>query len=715
MKSKKLKQMPFFLTMPYWRSTISSISLSVYKIMDIYGCRLFNITLAALSLGIFAPLFIVRMLIAKIRTGYIFERNQLIGQHRLPFIKFTFADPSIGQTLPVLFNIIRGDMNFAGPRPLSIQEANQITPIALIRFKVKPGLYSIYQLRNQMGIAYQTEMATDSEFVHTETFLGNLGIILRSLLHFSFREKKHLPMPQTINLFNVPIMNTTIAETIDYIIHQAQQDEPITLAFVNADCLNIAYKNQLYKQVLQKTTRVLADGSGIRLACRFLKVQLCDNVNGTDLFPQLCEKLTKTSISIYLLGGFPKVAQMAADHMQKQHIGLKIAGTQHGYYAKIEEPQLIENINQSGAQILLVAFGAPKQELWIDQHRHQLKPTICIGVGGLFDFYSERILRRAPLWMRELGLEWLWRLLQESARLWQRYLIGNPLFLYRVWKQIYATQTNPIDSIPIINQSVIKDDSLATIINETQNDMHIHSALRSPTTCIHDLEGKCQQEGNLFTPLTALWQHWRIRFIVLGGRMSKRLFDIIISAILLLIFSPVLLSTMLAIYIISPGPSFFNQIRVGKNGKLFKMYKFRSMYMDAEARKAALLKKNEMQGGVLFKMKNDPRVTPVGRFIRKYSVDEIPQLWNVLIGEMSLVGPRPALPYEVEQYTPYQRQRLGVTPGITCIWQVSGRSEIPFPRQVEMDLEYIATQSFYGDIVLLLKTIPAVLKGRGAY
>lgn len=702
------------LTAQYWRPTILSFYLLIYKIMDKYGCRLFNALLALFSLVIFAPLFIVRMLIAKMRTGYIFEKTQFIGQYRIPFVKFTFADPSIGQTLPVLFNIIRGDMNFAGPRALILQEANQIKPINLARFKVKPGLYSTYRLRFQVGIAYQTEWVTDNEFVHTETFLGNLGIILRSLLHFSFKEKKQLPMPPTIQLFDIPIVNTTMVKTIDYIIEQAQQNHPTTLAFVNADCLNIAYKNLQYKQVLQKVSRVLPDGSGVRLGCRFLQMQLCDNVNGTDLFPQLCEKLANTSISIYLLGGFLNVARIAADNMQKKHPGLKIAGTQHGYYAKMEEAKIIEMINQTGAQILLVAFGAPKQELWIDQHRHQLKPTVCIGVGGLFDYYSERI-PRAPLWMRELGLEWVWRLLQEPTRLWQRYLVGNPLFLYRIWKQKRISQTK-VDTLEIhLNQSPVKNKSLLIINHETQSEMHIHSTLQTSINCIHDLEGKCKKSGNIFTPFTAVWQHWRVKSIVLGGRISKRLFDTIVAAILLLLFCPLLLSTMIAIYVTSPGPAFFNQIRVGKNGQLFKMYKFRSMYMNAEARKAALLKKNEMKGGILFKIKNDPRITPVGRFIRKYSIDEIPQLWNVLIGEMSLVGPRPALPHEVEQYTPYQRQRLAVTPGITCIWQVSGRSEIPFSRQVEMDLEYIATQSFFGDISLLLKTIPAVLKGRGAY
>lgn len=196
---------------------------------------------------------------------------------------------------------------------------------------------------------------------------------------------------------------------------------------------------------------------------------------------------------------------------------------------------------------------------------------------------------------------------------------------------------------------------------------------------------------------------------------TKRIFDVTVVLMALLLVSPILMVVALLIRLDSKGPIFFSQVRVGKNGQRFKMYKFRSMYINADQRKFELMAHNEMQGGVLFKMKGDPRVTRVGRFIRKYSIDELPQLWNVVIGDMSLVGPRPPLLIEVEQYTPYQQRRLSVTPGLTCIWQVSGRSEIPFVKQVELDLEYIATQSFWNDMRLLLKTVPAVLKAHGAY
>ena len=195
----------------------------------------------------------------------------------------------------------------------------------------------------------------------------------------------------------------------------------------------------------------------------------------------------------------------------------------------------------------------------------------------------------------------------------------------------------------------------------------------------------------------------------------KRIMDIILSVMALLLGSPIFLITALLVKITSPGPIIFSQVRVGKYGRHFKFYKFRSMYIDAEARKAELLKHNESGDGVIFKMKHDPRITPIGRFIRKFSVDELPQLFNVILGDMSLVGPRPPLPSEVRTYSLEERKRLNITPGITCLWQVSGRSELPFSKQIALDKEYIASRSAWKDFLILLKTIPAILTGKGAW
>ena len=197
--------------------------------------------------------------------------------------------------------------------------------------------------------------------------------------------------------------------------------------------------------------------------------------------------------------------------------------------------------------------------------------------------------------------------------------------------------------------------------------------------------------------------------------IGKRALDILASGAGLLVLSPFFIILAVMIRVESHGPVLFSQTRIGRRGRSFRCWKFRSMYIDAEERKAALMADNEMAGGTTFKMKRDPRITRIGRFIRKASIDELPQLWNVFIGDMSLVGPRPPVPAEVVLYSARHRQRLSVKPGITCIWQVSGRSDIPFEQQVELDIEYIAKRTLWFDIKLLLATVPAVLLARGAY
>lgn len=198
--------------------------------------------------------------------------------------------------------------------------------------------------------------------------------------------------------------------------------------------------------------------------------------------------------------------------------------------------------------------------------------------------------------------------------------------------------------------------------------------------------------------------------------MFKRMLDIALVLPALLLLTPLFLLIALAIKLHDRGPVLFWQQRVGRHGKLFRFPKFRSMCINAEAVKAALVAENQHGSeGVTFKMKRDPRITGIGRLIRRTSMDELPQLWCVLCGDMSLVGPRPPLTDEVSHYTMSERERLSVTPGLTCIWQVNGRSEIPFPEQVRMDIDYIQNRSVGGDVKLLAKTLPAVIRGRGAY
>lgn len=194
----------------------------------------------------------------------------------------------------------------------------------------------------------------------------------------------------------------------------------------------------------------------------------------------------------------------------------------------------------------------------------------------------------------------------------------------------------------------------------------------------------------------------------------KRTMDIVCSGLAILVLSPVLLIIAIAVRS-DGGPAFYSQVRLGKNGKEFRIYKFRSMCINADSPEmlAKLAALNEMDGPA-FKIKNDPRITKVGHFIRRTSLDELPQLFNIFLGDMSIVGPRPPLVSEVAQYTDYQRQRLLVKQGLTCYWQCSGRNNINFDEWVELDLKYIRERSLWTDIKIILKTIPAVLSGDGA-
>lgn len=207
---------------------------------------------------------------------------------------------------------------------------------------------------------------------------------------------------------------------------------------------------------------------------------------------------------------------------------------------------------------------------------------------------------------------------------------------------------------------------------------------------------------------------WR-RVIALSNGL-KRLVDVVGSLAAIVLLSPVFLFTALAIKWEDRGPILFKQMRVGERGRLFPMWKFRSMVVNADAIKADLTAANQHGAdGVTFKMKDDPRITRIGKWIRKLSVDEFPQFFNVLRGEMSLVGPRPPVPKEVALYKARHLRRLRAKPGITCLWQIGGRAEIDFEGQVRLDLQYIQSQGFWSDLWILLKTVPAVLFGKGAY
>jgi N-acetylglucosaminyldiphosphoundecaprenol N-acetyl-beta-D-mannosaminyltransferase len=396
--------------------------------------RLLDLLLAMSLIGLLAPVLFARALVGIVQAGRVFASVERVGRFRTPFWRHVFAGSAPGAGLAVLFNILKGDLAFAGPRALKPEEAEALPGHAGVRFRARPGLFSPHALRRKTGIAYDDEAELDKDFYYGETARGNAGLVARAAIGSLLAGGGDRSMPRHFTLLGVSIVNTTLREAIDFIVARVRDDASSLVAFVNPDCLNIACKHEEYHGVLERAACVWPDGIGINLGCRMLGLSLRENVNGTDMFPRLCERAVEENLSLYLLGARPGIARKTADTMRARYPGLGIAGTRDGYFRPEEEDSVIETINASGADILLAAFGAPRQELWLARHQARLRPRVLMGVGGLFDFYSGSI-PRAPIWMREVGLEWTWRLMQEPGRMWRRYLVGNPLFLYRVYRQ----------------------------------------------------------------------------------------------------------------------------------------------------------------------------------------------------------------------------------------------------------------------------------------
>ena len=468
-----------------------------------------------------------------------------------------------------------------------------------------------------------------------------------------------------VEVVGYEIENTTVAGAAGQLVAAAMSRTRTTVAFLNAHCVNTAAKDPSYARVLAGATVRYADGSGMAIAARMAGHALVDNVNGTDLLPRLASDAAQAGLSLYLLGGREGVASGAAEALRERHPALKIAGAAHGYFERgsADESQAIARVNVSGADILLVGLGVPQQDVWLSVNRNVLVPPVRLGVGGLFDFFAGRV-SRAPPRLRGAGLEWIWRLYQEPERLWRRYLVGNLAFLLHASRQALFTRTHPT----------------------------------RPAMVWHPRARRRERHALAFRRLS-----------------GKRLLDVIATSIGLTVLLPVFAASAIAIACDTPGPVFYRQERVGLNGRPFSMVKFRSMVVEADTLHAALQGAVASAHDIRFKAKVDPRVTRVGRFIRRWSLDELPQLWNVLVGDMSLVGPRPALPCEVSHYGAEDRDRLLAMPGITGSWQVQGRADIDFVGQVALDRDYVRRSSMRLDLAILLRTLPAIVQGRGAY
>ena len=331
---------------------------------------------------------------------------------------------------------LKGNFNLVGPAPILQSKAITLGSRIGSRLSVAPGLIHPYSLKLRAGIAHQDELETSAYFAEQSSDVRRMQLIGTFLMQRLFgHQPKNVEHSRRFNLFGVTLHAVKMKEAVNQVVESLRDGSASKrkFAFVNADCANQYFKNKAYKKTLTKFDAVFPDGVGVRIAANWLGSQIPNNVNGTDMFPLLCEELQTQGRSIYLLGAKPEVVEKLAGLMALRYPNLKIAGYHDGYSMQHDPDQLLAKINASAPDLLLVAMGAPQQEHWINTHMPDLNVKAAMGVGGLFDFYSGHV-SRAPEFLREMSLEWVWRLAVQPLDKGSRYLIGNPLFLYRVMK-----------------------------------------------------------------------------------------------------------------------------------------------------------------------------------------------------------------------------------------------------------------------------------------
>ncbi len=378
--------------------------------------------------------------------------SQYLGCDNRIFTRWqiNFSDTFLGRLLErtgicawlVLLNILKGEMAWVGHQPIGANSEEDYLPALA---KVRPGLISIWAMRRRTAVDFGSERDADLEYLRLRGLRHDFGLILRALLVI------WMPAPRAasegrICVGDVSFDNVNMAQAVARISQMMDGTTAQQVSFVNPACVNIAAHDRGYRRLLGRAAMVLPDGIGIKIAADLLGVPLKQNVNGTDLFPRLCEMFEKRGASVFLLGGQPGVADRVADVISERWPQLRIAGIRDGFFTLIQEGEVAAEVSASGADVVLVARGVPMQDVFIDRHLHQLGVKVAIGVGGLFDFVSGRI-NRAPAWMRDSGLEWIYRLMQEPSRMWRRYLVGNFTFLGRIALQRLGLRARANDEL----------------------------------------------------------------------------------------------------------------------------------------------------------------------------------------------------------------------------------------------------------------------------
>lgn len=437
---------------PHHPTTSSFEQATPRKDAALRGMDLLIATLAALPLALIFPLVLTAALRARRQTERCWGAHSRAFDRVRWHLGFAWSDRMLRALgthhWPTLWHILRGDMAWVGPRARPLAEGPRAT------VAVRPGVLGLHRLRQATAVDFMSEAESDAHYTQMRGVAFDLRLLLLSAWHAAVNPShRHAnPMTPRVRFADVWVDNLDMEGALNEVMQCITEGRSTQISFVNPDCINIAARNPAYRQDLAASSMVFPDGIGMKLASRWLNTPLRQNLNGTDFFPRLCDRLnaltSPSGTRLYLLGARQSVVDRVAEVIAQRWPELIVVGARHGYVESFEEAAVARDIRESGAQLLLVAMGAPLQEAFIARNRHRLGACVAMGVGGLFDFVAGRI-SRAPQWMRDAGFEWVWRLMQEPGRMWRRYLVGNLLFLARIMAQKLSS-TGPQNEFPAV-------------------------------------------------------------------------------------------------------------------------------------------------------------------------------------------------------------------------------------------------------------------------
>lgn len=387
------------------------------------------------------PVFLMNVLTARIKGRRIYHtvrKTDAWGRS----IELSCFSSGIYRSCGYWIDIAKGTVSICGvPLDYSFKKSEQKQ--FLTSYQANAGFISLYGVRKLSGLVEESPLFLMQKQLE-QGYLQYVLLILKWFFcHLFYRSSENpLASPKKVKLFGLSINNWQMQDAVNWVVGENPYcisdkgwkftTSPKVGFFINANSINQLFRVKGFRKELNDSDVLFADGSGIRLAAKSVGTALRSNINGTDMLPLICRSAAQTGKRLFFFGAKPGVAEKAAKNLKQVHSGLNVVGTQHGFVDTTAADRLIETINKSNADILMVALGSPFQERWINQHRTQLQCRTILAVGGLFDYFSGNI-PRAPVWMRELGLEWIWRLIQEPVTKFKRYVIGTPEFLFRTY------------------------------------------------------------------------------------------------------------------------------------------------------------------------------------------------------------------------------------------------------------------------------------------